>query len=352
MGSQQGAYDPRILPFQALSVLGFPLWGIGGRTAHVPASTAADTSSCPAQRECEKCETPTECEKCEPQKECPAEKFIEISMQDLTTRGRLTTDILAKMSKAADIFLERISEYWDVPAFKTKVYPPDADLTNKYQLYFMDEDPDVVGALGYHSKDGDTVISRILVETIGTHRGDGPTGILKPGTGGKVSVSAVMCHELIEMIGNPDVNRLYPAIIPVYQMQNQDHELIELDPDNQTVYRDVHTDDNGQPIPSIPVFVFAEKADPVKNNPVFVQVDGEQVQISDFITPAWFDEDYIRPIGRGGRSPEGVVFNYTKSIKKAFTLDPGGYLNFYLENKLDFVGNRSYTGRYYMFRND
>lgn len=268
-------------------------------------------------------------------------------MQDLTTKGRLTTDILTKMSRAADIFLAEIAKYWDVPAFKTKVYPPDADLTNKYQLYFMDEDPDAVRALGYHTKDGDTVISRILVETILTYPG---YGILKPGMGGNRSVSDVMCHEIIEMIGNPDVNRQYPAIIPVYQMENGDSELIELDPDNQTVYFDVHTNENGERIPSIPVFVFAEKADPVQGNPAFVNIDGADVQISDFVTPAWFDGNYLKPLEFGGKSPQGIIFNYTKSLKKPFTIDPGGYLNFFLENRYDLRGDRRFTGRYYMLR--
>jgi hypothetical protein len=136
------------------------------------------------------------------------------------------------------------------------------------------------------------------------------------------------------MIGNPDVNKMYPAVIPVYLMMNKDREIVEVDPAQITVFSD--TIDGQQQI-SIPVFVFAERSDAVQENQLTVTVDGTEVEITDFVYPAWYDSTEVTG-----------PYNHKNTLPRPFSLDPGGYLNFYLDNLYE-TGERN-RGRFYMFR--
>jgi hypothetical protein len=313
-----GTYaDPYTFPFRVLTGLAGPMFGPGAAatagtmmagtasTGSAGTTTAAGAATCPE---------------------------IEISIVNNSTKGRVTANEVNLMSKAANEMLKMYAPVWDAPAFYTKVYPKGATLKNKYQLFLIDgDDVSEVPSYGYHTKRNGQVLANISVDANLDRPNSGVLKRTKPNGG---AVSQTLCHEILEMIGNPDVNRLYPAQIPVYRMENSIGELVELDPDQDTV---ISRTINGQAMFFIPAIVFAERCDPVQENQLTVTVEGREVEITDFIYPAWYD-------GADAKGP----YNQKNTLPRPFSMDPGGYLNFYLENPYE--AEDRFTGRYYMYR--
>jgi hypothetical protein len=131
-----------------------------------------------------------------------------------------------------------------------------------YRLVFLDEDPSVPGALGYHDLEGDVPVSYILCKTA---KDDG------------VSVSSVLSHEVLEMIVDPITTRVI---------------MEDAVGDGKTF-----------------TLYMAEVCDAVEQD--LYTING--VQVSNFVLPAWFD-----PENKTG------PFDFRKKLTKALQLLPGG----------------------------
>jgi hypothetical protein len=138
-----------------------------------------------------------------------------------------------------------------------------------WQAAFLD-DADQAGALGYHdtTEDGHP-LAKVFVKTTMTY-------------GGIWTVTG--CHELDEMLGDPDIVRCV---------------FIESSATNGTLYA-------------------YETSDAVEADDLGYDIDS--VRMSDFVTPEWFDPNhYATPAG----------YSFRKSVDAPLTLAPGGYIGFY-----------------------
>lgn len=134
------------------------------------------------------------------------------------------------------------------------------------------DNTDEPGALGYHYESNGNAIAKVFAKTIVNY-------------GGAVlyrdqytfTVAQCICHELLEMIGNSQINRWY-------------------------------LDNNG-------IFWAGELCDPVESNLITYTLSGNvKVGLSDYVLPNWFSPD----------SSSGP-YNKLNTLRQPFTLDSGGY---------------------------
>lgn len=165
----------------------------------------------------------------------------------------------AAANKAAQDVFAKAYGYWGRVKFwpKAKGAPP----SNAWQLGFFDNS-DQAGALGYHD-----------ATPAGLPLGKAFAGTDKQyGYDPNVTAS----HELWEMLGDPDIVR-------VYQIDDKTFGAYEL-------------------------------SDPVEADDLAFDVDG--VKLSDFVYPAWF-ESY---------NQDGP-FDHTRAVTKPFSMAQGGYVS-------------------------
>lgn len=152
-------------------------------------------------------------------------------------------------------------------------YPKDKEPpTGHWQVVVLDNS-DEANALGYHDL---TVSQR-------------PLGKVFAGTDKQVGAlwSVTLSHEVLEMLGDPDIN--------------------DLSPDNR-----------GR--------IFAkENCDAVEADDLGYDLDGQRV--SNFVYPAWFS-----PSAEGqqqiGLAQQGVTFDHKGLLGSPFELAPGGYISY------------------------
>ncbi len=160
---------------------------------------------------------------------------------------------------------EHAAPTWDIRPPKVE-YRDSEDVTEAgaFKVVIFD-DADMAGALGYHS--------------------DGPDGLpygrvfVKVSQKNNSSVSGVLSHEVLEIMMDPQAN---------YWADNWN--------DNKTYALEV--------------------ADPVESDHYMVDVDGKQVEVSNFVLPAWFDPN----------PPAGSKFDWMGTVSKPFTMSEGGYV--------------------------
>lgn len=149
---------------------------------------------------------------------------------------------------------------WNVDA-TVQFFPKGKQPKDWWWLVLLDTS-DQAGALGYHD-----------VTNAGLPLGKAFVGSdIQYGYSPSVTVS----HELLEMLGDPQINR-------VFQMGSQQ-------------------------------FGAYEACDACEADQYGYTIDG--VQVSDFVTPEWF----------GDFSGKGVTFDFKKHVKKPMALLPGGYI--------------------------
>lgn len=134
------------------------------------------------------------------------------------------------------------------------------------------DDSDQAGALGWHSVSEDGLYyGRIFVRPVLDNGGNALTNK-------KLSVASVASHEVVELFCDPACNLYAEA-------------------DANTEYA-------------------VEACDPVEATSYPVSVDGIKVQMSNFVTPRWFD-----PF-----SPPHTRLDYVGELTDPFTMSPGGYV--------------------------
>ncbi len=137
-------------------------------------------------------------------------------------------------------------------------------------IYILDN-PDEPDALGYHTEDGSgKPWGRIFVKPILDYGGTVLSGSL--------SVSSVLSHEVIELWADPCCNKWADA-----------------------------ADGNSYAW---------ELCDPVESDAYTIAVGRSVVSVSNFVTPAWFDQN--PPVGRS--------FDFLHNLTAPFTMDSGGYV--------------------------
>lgn len=138
------------------------------------------------------------------------------------------------------------------------------------------DDSDQAGALGYHSETNDGVIyGKVFARP---SLDNGSTAFT-----GTYAVSSVLSHEVLEIFGNPDVNK--------WAIPGQDS--------------------NGNPIA-----VAYELCDPVEDctYPVVDHYTDIEVAVSDFVLPTWFDAQTT-----------SKQVDYLGKLSQPLTITPGGY---------------------------
>lgn len=129
------------------------------------------------------------------------------------------------------------------------------------------DDADQPGALGWHSEDGGVAYGRVFAGPVLDNGGDALT---KP-----LSVASVLSHEVLETFIDPTCNLLA---------------------------------DRGDG-----VAIALEVADPVESDSYTIGVSGTAVTVSNFVTPAWFDQQSQGP------------YDHLALCHQPFEVRPGGY---------------------------
>lgn len=142
------------------------------------------------------------------------------------------------------------------------------------------DDADQAGALGWHTEArGGVVYGRVFARPVIKAGGDALTRPL--------SVASVLSHEVVELFVDPNVN----------------------------LWAD---DGTGKQAFAV------EACDPVEADSYVVGVDGINVTVSNFVTPAWFD----RQAGPHAR------FDWLGKVRRPFTMSSGGYVVLETEGKV------------------
>ena len=180
----------------------------------------------------------------------------------------VTTQNLQNMVKAINTFLVTVCSDWGLASTQLVISSGSNHPNNS--IYIMDY-TDVDGALGYHDETAGKAYGKIFARTI---LGYGGAILYKDNH--TFTVASVLCHELLEMIGNNQVDKWY-------------------------------LDNNG-------ILWAGELCDPVESNLIVYTLPGNiKVGLSDYVLPSWFSPDSVRP------------FNKANTIAAPFTLDSGGY---------------------------
>jgi hypothetical protein len=205
-----------------------------------------------------------------------------------STYGTVTDAQCDTMIEALNIQLSTFCNDWSMkPVIIVRSSPP----PGSYQL-ILTTDPayTIPGAYGYHTNplaDG-SIIGYVCVNVILPAGVNTNNGILYPFDTASGSVSKVASHELLEMLVDPGVNKVYTA-------------------------------DASSLIPPPPgvsgtVFFYAEVGDAVNQQSyTIITSDSTKVQVSDYVLPSWFISSGIPP------------YNYNNTLTAPFQLSQGGY---------------------------
>jgi hypothetical protein len=206
----------------------------------------------------------------------------------------VNTTNLNNMVKAMNTYLTSVCTDWGLAATNLVVGTGTRYPNNTILLQDLTDEP---GALGYHYEDGGKVIGKVFAKTIINYGG----AVLYKDNW-TFTVAQCLCHELLEMMGNPQINKW-------------------------------HLDNNG-------IFWAAELCDPVESNLVVYTLPGNiKVGLSDYVLPNWFSPDVTtRP------------FNKLNTLSGPFRLSPGGYAiiidNYNVEAVYGMSGSNYITGTY------
>lgn len=176
---------------------------------------------------------------------------------------------LQNMVKAINLFLGTVCQDWGLAPTQLVIGTGGSHPNNS--IYLMD-DTDDPGALGYHDEINGKAYAKVFARTI-----VGYGGAILYRDSHTFTVASVLCHELLEMMGNNQVSKWC-------------------------------LDNNG-------VLWAAELCDAVESNIITYTLPGNiRVALSDYVLPSWFSPDTTaRP------------FNKLNTVTAPFTLDSGGY---------------------------
>jgi len=213
---------------------------------------------------------------------------------------------------ASAILLQDFAKAW-------KLLPPTIFLKSEvkdpqpadWDFRFIEEDPDTPGAAAYHADGLNRADGVVLCKTILAADSNNPGYVLHhPKIGVEAqdgqrynvrgshysTIAAAFFHEVVEALMDASTNSWWTSKTPLTVL----HSASRSTKSQRTFF-------NGTTL------VAAEVADPVQQNFVVLGYKGKTVALSDFILPAWQDNNDPGP------------YNYTKSLSSPFTIDIGGY---------------------------
>jgi hypothetical protein len=187
--------------------------------------------------------------------------------------------------QALNTLLPQFCNAWYIRPTSCTAFTATQNPSIPYKIYIFDT-PDVGGVLGYHSESGGIPYGKVFVSPILAAQGG---GILVGGRVGAPTVSQVLCHEVFELLLDPNVNTWWVN-------------------------------------PTSTAFYAAEACDPVQGNAVIVSVQGQKVWLSDYILPKWSDVQQ-----------KTGPYNYLNTLKAPLTVDKGGYLIQVLAGNVSYI---------------
>ena len=184
----------------------------------------------------------------------------------------VNADQFSKMVTACNQYFTSFSQDWKIePIQVVSATYSQRDPILDNTVYILDN-TDSPGALGYHYESNGVAISKVFAKTT---TGYGGAILFKDAN--TFTVSSVVSHEILEMVGNGNINKWY-------------------------------LDNNG-------TFWAGEMCDAVESNLYIITLTGNiKVGMSDYILPAW-----TKPDLRTG------PFNKMNTLKSPMTVDKYGY---------------------------
>ncbi len=172
-----------------------------------------------------------------------------------------------------------------LPAYNMKsvtvAFYADASKTPGYAwLVSVLDNSTQAGALGYHSEDNDKVDGFIFAQPVLANKG---VVLYDPTNPQNVSVSSVLSHEILEMVGDRYANGWADGTVITAGSEYAQ-----------------------------------ELCDPVENDSYAVQVAGAHVSVSNFVFPSWFNPEATKTAN--------MPFDYLKKLSAPFTMTTGGYM--------------------------
>lgn len=196
----------------------------------------------------------------------------------VNTSSLCTNTDVETMCQAIQIQLDlHIAPAWNAKPATIKFYSDPKTVPGYAWLINVMDNPDVAGALGYHSEDNDKVDAFIFCKPVFDNGGSA----LWSNAG--FTVSSVLSHEVAEAFGDRFAN----------------------------AYVD------GPTIPQGSTYAL-ELADAVESDSYEIDVNGIKVLVSNFLFPSWFNPQ--------ATSALNMPFDYMKKLSAPFTMSPGGYM--------------------------
>lgn len=186
------------------------------------------------------------------------------------------TDALTMTDACAYQLRNHVAPLWRIAAPMCKFFPDASKIPASAYVVAIVDQPDVDGALGYHTElSNGSVDAFIFVNPVLDNGGSVMTG-----PADQVTVSSVLSHELMEMLVDPTASLWADG---PQRAEGMSYAL--------------------------------EVADPVESDSYSINSHGVQVNVSNFVSPAWFDVVTTR-----------TRFDYLNKLKAPFTMTPGGYM--------------------------
>ncbi len=197
-----------------------------------------------------------------------------IAIINKSTRYNDKENILHKIADAINIQLTtQVCPAWGLVSWECKFYTNEKDIPNNaYKLLLIDGNGEET-QFGTHDKDINGIpYGKIFVEKIISVGGTDYTSFN--------SISVVLSHEACEIVADPHVN----------------------------IWRQIGNKKT--------IFVSQEICDPVQFDAYPINLNGENIFVSNFLFPEWFNYS----------SKENSKLDFMNKLKKPFTMTAGGYM--------------------------
>lgn len=187
---------------------------------------------------------------------------------------------------------------WELVPPTVQVFKDLASVPADFMAVLVTDDPDQPGALGYHSELQGREFGRIFVSPV---LDNGGVALLDPQNVDTPSVASVLSHELMELVADPFVD--YWADGPAIG-QGSCYALEVADPVQGFAYQ-------------VQVPRLVSNGDPDGGGQVVTAAPGDTVgvAVSDFVLPAWFDDQGL-----------GKQVDFLAKCEGPFQIAQGGYM--------------------------
>lgn len=198
----------------------------------------------------------------------------------------VTNDQVNTMCEAIQVQLDlHVLPAWNMKSGTIKFYADATKVPGYAWVVSMLDNSTQAGALGYHAEDNDKVDGFIFAGPVLQNNGV----VLYDSTNPQnVSVASVLSHEVCEMVGDR-----FAAF------WSDGPGVVASDGQTYTEYA-------------------LELCDPVEGNSYAINVSGQNVSVSNFVFPSWFNAQ--------ATSPANLPFDYLNLLTKPFSMTAGGYM--------------------------